>query len=311
MKLFKVIIMLLVLSESVFANWSGDEYSIEFPHSEMITFSGAGGNFDSNASVLETVNGNWKGSNFDVNVCVFCLDPAVNRLAQKFSLITSYNTDKISLPLRKTGNPGNLNIRIVNDSSGSPGVDVVGGLSAQLSASTVTGVYAYNQITFASEGTLVKDTNYWLIAENPITQLDVSYYEWDGNLGYSKGNANYFNENWFADNNSDYAFLINFGSAQVQSKPIIGWPNNIAFVTTQTSDSNGNIRLFVSRDCGANFQAVELSLLALDRDPDIYTYQGGGNRWDHTANGCIVLKASIDGNAQLHGWGTRWQNTNN
>lgn len=96
---------------------------------------------------------------------------------------------KVSLYLKKVGNPSSPTIRIVADSSGTPGSSALA--SSGLASSLVTGTYGWVDVTFSTPANLVSGQNYWIIFDT--SQNSSNYYVWckDSNNGYGNGIAKY------------------------------------------------------------------------------------------------------------------------
>jgi hypothetical protein len=108
-------------------------------------------------------------------------------MAQSFQISSTGQVNKVRLYLKKVGTPTNATIRILNDSSGTPGTLVLD--SGTLSASTVTTNYGWAEATFSSNAELVAGTTYWLVIENGGSYNASNYYTIGGNTSYALGTA--------------------------------------------------------------------------------------------------------------------------
>ncbi len=109
--------------------------------------------------------------------------------AQSFVASDSLPLYKISLDIKKVGSPSSPTVRIVNDSSGSPGTNSLA--SASLASSLVTSSYGWIDITFSSPANLVDGQTYWIVLDT--SQDNSKYYVWckDNNNGFGNGVAKY------------------------------------------------------------------------------------------------------------------------
>ncbi|OGG40280.1 hypothetical protein A2118_02250 [Candidatus Kaiserbacteria bacterium GWA2_50_9] len=123
-------------------------------------------------------------------------DIAANaNVAQSFNPTVSSSLAKVSLNIKKTGNPGDITIKIVTDNSGKPSKTVLA--SGTIPASLVTTAYGLADATLDSTPALTADQTYWIIA---IASVNASnYFIWgrDSSGGYSRGAAKY-SSNWNA-----------------------------------------------------------------------------------------------------------------
>ena len=116
--------------------------------------------------------------------------------AQSFDATVSKPLSKISLYIKKVGNPSNRNIRIVADSAGEP--DVTELSSGTLQTSLVGANYAWIDVVFSSPANLVSGQTYWIVLD---ARRDASkYWVWcrDKNNGFGNGIAKY-SEDWDDD----------------------------------------------------------------------------------------------------------------
>lgn len=122
-------------------------------------------------------------------------------VAQMFTPATSGALTRISVYLKKTGSPSNINIRIVTDNAGSPSTTTVGG-AGTINSSNVTTAYGWIDATFSSNPNLTSGTNYWLLLDT--SSSTTSYYSWamDSNDscagGTAKSTSNWSSPSWAA-----------------------------------------------------------------------------------------------------------------
>jgi hypothetical protein len=157
-----------------------------------------------------TQDANWEVCNQDQ--VVGQTNPQID-FAEQFQAGASQPLYKVSLYIKKVGNPSNPTIIIVADSSGTPGSTALS--SSGLSSSLVTGSYGWVDVTFSNPANLTSGQNYWIIFD--ASQNSSNYYVWckDSNNGYGNGIAKY-RQSW------------NSGSAW--SSPITGDLNFITYV---------------------------------------------------------------------------------
>lgn len=120
-------------------------------------------------------------------------------VAQSFRPSQTKVINKVSLKLKKTGNPANPTVRIMSDSSGKPNKnDVLA--TGILSADLVTTSYGFVDVTFDLTPNLDADTTYWIMIH--ISSLDNSnYWYWsnDSAQGYTQGQPKWSSD-WQASN---------------------------------------------------------------------------------------------------------------
>lgn len=119
-------------------------------------------------------------------------------VAQSFKPASSGLLNKVSIKLKKTGNPPSVSIRILKDDNGSPdknGVLAIGTLFNSL----VTGNYGFIDVTFNTSPNLTAETTYWLMID---TSSDNSnYWSWQNDLAlsYNRGLPKW-SPNWSTGN---------------------------------------------------------------------------------------------------------------
>ena len=115
-------------------------------------------------------------------------DPIID-IAQSFSPSVSSTLTKISIYVKKAGNPGSRTVRILTDASGSPSTTTLA--SGTLQSSLVGDVYGWVDVVFASPPSLIEGNNYWIMVD--VTKDKNKYWFWgkDKNQGYGNGLAKY------------------------------------------------------------------------------------------------------------------------
>lgn len=118
-------------------------------------------------------------------------------VAQSFTPSASASLARISLNLKKTGNPSDLTIKIVSDNAGKPSNTVLA--SGTIAASSITASYGFADVTLDSTPAVVSGTKYWIIAVGTVSS--VNYFTWglDTSGGYTPGAAKY-SSNWNLSN---------------------------------------------------------------------------------------------------------------
>lgn len=103
---------------------------------------------------------------------------------QSFQLSTTGPVNQVELYLKKVSTPGNLTVRIVTDSSGSPSTTTLA--SGALSASLVSTTYGWVSVPFSSNPELTAGTTYWIVIDGATNAT--RYYMIGANSnGYSNG----------------------------------------------------------------------------------------------------------------------------
>lgn len=118
-------------------------------------------------------------------------------VAQSFRPATTAVINKVSLKLKKFGNPANLTVRILSDNSGRPNKNGVLA-SGTLSSNLVTTSYGFIDINFISPPTLTSNTPYWIVIDT--SNDNTNYWAWsqDTLSGYTRGSA-FWSPNWQAN----------------------------------------------------------------------------------------------------------------
>ena len=123
--------------------------------------------------------------------------------AQSFKISDEEDLNKISIYIKKVGNPSNITIQINKDKDGSPGEkggDVV--VQGVLQASSVTDTYVWIDVGFSSTPELDDDKTYWIVAD--ASDDENNYWVWgtDNTNAYPDGSGKY-NDDWEDKNNWD------------------------------------------------------------------------------------------------------------
>ncbi|HEY0011084.1 MAG TPA: choice-of-anchor R domain-containing protein [Candidatus Paceibacterota bacterium] len=149
-------------------------------------------------------------------------------LAQSFRPSSSQAINKVSLYLRKVGTPGDLTIRIMGTTSGSPNTTVLA--SGTLPASSVSGTFSFVDATFSSSPTLSSGQTYWLVATASVNASN--YFTWgsDASDAYANGTGKR-SSSWSGGSSSwtalaqDLAFKAWMGGVTTSLSGIQVWGN--------------------------------------------------------------------------------------
>lgn len=118
-------------------------------------------------------------------------------MAQSFTAGSSNTLAKVSLYLKKAGNPSDKTVRILQDDGDSPSKTVLA--QGSLVGGHVTGNYSWVDISLSSPPALTVNNPYWIMID---TQASTSnYFIWGGDStdGYTGGTAKY-SSNWNTGN---------------------------------------------------------------------------------------------------------------
>lgn len=117
-------------------------------------------------------------------------------VAQSFIPATTAVLNKVSFKLKKIGNPSNVTVRIMRDSSGKPDKNNVL-TSGTLSSSLVTTSYGFVDVTFSSSITLNSGVTYWMMVDTSSNSSN--YWGWQADLAQSySGGVAKWSPNWNA-----------------------------------------------------------------------------------------------------------------
>ncbi len=127
-------------------------------------------------------------------------DGGENRLdiAQSFKPITSNTLNKISLKLKKFGNPTNFAVRILKDDNGKPDKSQVL-TSGILYSSLVSNSYGWTDVTFSSSPNLNSGSTYWVMVDTSSNSTNYWFWQNDFLQSYTRGSPAW-SPNWQASN---------------------------------------------------------------------------------------------------------------
>lgn len=149
-------------------------------------------------------------------------------VAQSFKPSVTNVLNRISLKVKKFGNPQNVTVRIMADRNGSPDKNNVI-TSGTLYSTLVTSSYAFIDVAFASTPTLTQDTTYWIMIDT--SSDSTNYWSWQNDLAqsYNRGLPKW-SPNWSTGNptwngiSGDLSFKLIMGGAVTS---IVGGTNDV------------------------------------------------------------------------------------
>lgn len=121
-------------------------------------------------------------------------------VAQSFKPTQSAILNKISLRIKKVGNPPDVTVRILKNDDGRPNKNEVLS-SGTLYSSLVTPSYGWIDVTFTTSPRLNADTTYWLMVDTSASSRN--YWSWQEDLtqSYTRGKAEW-SPSWQSSRNS-------------------------------------------------------------------------------------------------------------
>lgn len=181
--------------------------------------------------------------------------------AQSFQPSDSKPLAKISLYIKKVGNPSSRDVFITADNSGSPAQTSLA--QGTLSSSLVGTAYSWVDITFPTPANLTQGTTYWIVLDS--NQDNNKHWIWcgDSNQGYGNGVGKY-SQSWTANPWTSITGDLNFktylgsGVSSIDSVVVLGTARANAI-------TNSNI-------CGdAYYQTIDASSLNFLNSPTSQT----------------------------------------
>lgn len=107
-------------------------------------------------------------------------------VAQSFKISTNGVLNKFSFKIKKTNNPSDATVRVLQDLNGKPNKNAVL-TRGTLYSSLVTSSYGWIDVTFDSSPALTQNTTYWIMID---TSLDSNnYWSWQLDLAQSYANG--------------------------------------------------------------------------------------------------------------------------
>lgn len=177
--------------------------------------------------------------------------------AQSFKPSDTRPLSKVSLYIKKVGNPNDATIRIAADDSGSPATSALA--SAVLQSALVGDNYAWIDVTFSSPANLAAGSTYWIVLD---TQANSNrYFIWckDNNQGYGNGVGKY-SRDWDDD---PWALIV--GDLTFQTFFGVGLSSITEMDVLGTARAN---TITTSQICGnAYYQSIDSSSLNFLNNP--------------------------------------------
>lgn len=218
-------------------------------------------------------------------------------IAQSFQPSQSGLLNKISLLVKKIGNPPDIDVRIMENDNGKPHKNNVLA-TGKLYSSLVTSSYGWIDVTFNTSPNLQVNTTYWIMVDTS-TNTSNNYWAWQNDLaqGYTRGFP-MWSPNW--NTNSPEWNSIN---GELGFKSIMG---GIATSVKSTGSFNigGDVHantiegLTVSGD--AYYQSITSSTAAdyfpnsADPPPKVFPISDANvNEWKQQAEAAGVINANI------------------
>jgi len=188
-----------------------------------------------------------------------------NRLdiAQSFKPSLTETLNKISIKIKKQGNPSDLTVRIMRDDDGKPdknGVITNGTLFSNL----VTGEYGWIDVTFNTSPQLLAETRYWLMID---TSADNSnFWIWQNDLAqsYTRGSPA-FSADWSAKNPNWINFAVDLSFKTFMGGTITSIRGGSDFKVNNDVHANTIENLTIGKD--AYFQTIINSTVAGNKHP--------------------------------------------
>ena len=153
------------------------------------------------------------------NSIIFANNSSAEDAAQSFQVSTSDQVKSVALYIEKVRSPGNLTVRITNNSSGKPGTTIYA--TGTLNASNVSTTYGWVTVNFSSNPQLTSGITYWLVLDGSSNSSN--YYVWAANASYAAGEAKtgqYSGGPWSATSGLDGYFKLSIGGIQNSIKNV-------------------------------------------------------------------------------------------
>lgn len=173
-------------------------------------------------------------------------------VAQSFKPSATSTLNKISLKVKKVGNPTDVTLRILTDANGKP--DKNGVLtSGTLYSSLVSANYGWIDVTFSTSPTINADATYWLMVDTSLDNSNYWSFQSDTLQGYTNGSPKWA-DNWQTGNPSwnnitaDLSFQIFMGGSPTSIRA----SNN--FTIDGSAHANTLENLTIKKD--AYYQAI-------------------------------------------------------
>jgi len=214
----------------------------------------------------KTVNGN---SQLDVaqSFQPACIDPPTCAIA----------LNKVSLKLKKFGNPADVTVRIMADSNGKPDKNNVLA-TGTLFASLVTSTYGFIDVTFSTSPALSAGTTYWIMLDTSANSSN--YWAWQNDLAQSYTNGvPKWSPNWNTSNPSWNSFNGDLSFKTTMGGGITSITGGSGFTVSGSVHANTISGLTISKD--AYYQTLTNSTVSgtkypgsVDPPPKVFPISG-------------------------------------
>ena len=147
--------------------------------------------------------------------------------AQSFEPDITHLISRVSLLLKRVGNPFNSTVRLVSDNAGNPSPTTLA--TGSLNSGSVGTGYGWVDISFSTNPTLTAGQKYWIVIDTPAPG-NSKYYVWakHDNSGYGNGVGKKSNDfgaspSVWTDANGDFGFQTWMGGGDTKiSSAIVG-----------------------------------------------------------------------------------------
>jgi len=230
-------------------------------------------------------------------------------MAQSFKISSTSPITQVSVYLKKVGNPSDINVKIIKDSSGSPSKnsgDVVA--SAVLSASLVSVNYGWVDVSLSPNPSLALNTTYWLVLDGASDSTSNKYLigaNLDSNYSNGVSKIGKIGSTW-TNTGYDTYFRIFLGGFFGQIKGTSQWnqfdvgtggtgiayAHNVSYVSA-TGDIRCQVGLLNNKVCNTSYS---------DPSPVPYPVSDANiQSWKNeaTAGGIINTNYTVDGSNKI------------
>lgn len=229
--------------------------------------------------------------------CLTCVDYLFGKIidgqtrldvAQSFKPSITDKIRKVSLKIKKFGNPPNATVRIMADDSGKPKKNEVYATGI-LSESLVTAEYGWIDVTFPTNPTLSSRTTYWMMVDTSSDSQN--YWFWQNDLAQSYGyGVPAWSADWSVGNPSWNAF-----SGDLSFKVYMGGTTNSLLSGNGTNvlgnaHANTIDRLTIGKD--AYYQTITNSTVSGSACPNSHCHPGSE---DPSPQAFPISEANITG----------------
>lgn len=109
-------------------------------------------------------------------------------VTQSFQPTTTDTISQIDLYLKRVGTPANATLRLIKDSGGSPSTNPADVLATGLIAASAVGTsYSWQRISLSSTPTLTLNTNYWIVVDSSLDNINYFVWGFDSTASYTRG----------------------------------------------------------------------------------------------------------------------------